>query len=154
MSSEWYIARDGNSHGPITEAEFAEFLRRGHLLPSDYVWCDGWDDWLLGRELLSSSDGVMKPRPALAHHLRRSRVAPTRFVVRSCRCLCRAVSAFSRIILRWVRSAFAGKQGPSPVFPIRGASESSDVRALRDTQALIEEWRQQQRSLVHPHSSP
>jgi hypothetical protein len=154
MSIEWYIARDGNSHGPITEAEFAEFLRRGHLLSSDYVWCDGWDDWLLGRELLSSSDGVMKPRPARPHHVQPLRVAPTRFVVRSCWSLCRTVSAFSRITLRWVRSPFTGKQAPVPVFPVQGASESSDVRALRETQALIEGWRQQQDSLVHPHPSP
>jgi hypothetical protein len=154
MSSEWYIARDGNAHGPINETEFAEFLRRGHLRPSDYVWYDGWDDWRLGRELLPLSVDVTKPRPALPQCLRPSRVAPTRFVVRSCRYLCRAVGTFSRIILRWVRSPFAGKQGRSPAFPIRGASESSDVRALRETQALIEEWRQQQDSLVHPHTSP
>jgi uncharacterized protein DUF4339 len=57
MPSVWYVARDGQEHGPITEIEFAEFLRRGHLRPSDYIWCDGLDDWLLGKDLLSVAQG-------------------------------------------------------------------------------------------------
>lgn len=52
MPSIWYIARDGEVAGPISQAEFAEFLRRGHLLSSDHVWYDGLDDWLRGEDLL------------------------------------------------------------------------------------------------------
>ena len=52
MPSVWYIARDGEVAGPVSQAEFAEFLRRGHLLPSDHVWYDGLDDWLRGDDLL------------------------------------------------------------------------------------------------------
>jgi hypothetical protein len=37
MADIWYIARDGQAHGPITLAEFAEFIRRGHS--SDAVIC-------------------------------------------------------------------------------------------------------------------
>ena len=53
MSSVWYLSRDGRQHGPIFEAELAEFVRRGHLRPDDYIWHDGLDDWLLGKDLLS-----------------------------------------------------------------------------------------------------
>ncbi len=64
MPSVWFVARDGQEHGPINEAEFAEFLRGGHLRPSDYIWYDGLDDWLLGHELLSlgqRADGSAAP---------------------------------------------------------------------------------------------
>jgi hypothetical protein len=63
MANAWYIARDGQIHGPITVAEFAEFIRRGHLLKSDYVWHDGLDDWLLGQDLLS--EGRLTAQPAI-----------------------------------------------------------------------------------------
>jgi hypothetical protein len=53
MSSVWYLSRDGREHGPIFEAEFAEFVRRGHLRPEDYIWEVGSSDWVLGKDLLS-----------------------------------------------------------------------------------------------------
>ena len=55
MSSVWYLSRDGREYGPIFEAEFAEFVRRGHLRPDDYIWEVGSSDWLLGKDLLSLS---------------------------------------------------------------------------------------------------
>ena len=65
MSNAWYIARGGKAHGPVTEAEFVEFLKRGHLLPSDYVWHDALEEWVLGEELLSGQhDGAEPTVPA------------------------------------------------------------------------------------------
>jgi hypothetical protein len=61
MPGEWYIARDGKAHGPVTQAEFAEFLRRGHLQPDDYIWHDGLDDWVLGEKLLSGLQCTAEP---------------------------------------------------------------------------------------------
>jgi uncharacterized protein DUF4339 len=61
MPSVWYVARDGQEHGPINEAEFAEFVKGGYLRPSDYVWHDGLDDWLLGKDLLSREPRVERP---------------------------------------------------------------------------------------------
>ena len=64
MSSVWYLSRDGRQHGPIFEAEFAEFVKRGHLRPDDYIWEVGSSDWLLGKDLLSlSQHGVVSPPP-------------------------------------------------------------------------------------------
>jgi hypothetical protein len=66
MPSVWYVARDGQAHGPISEAEFAELVKRGHLRPSDYIWHDGLDDWLLGQDLLALA------RPPAASEPRRA----------------------------------------------------------------------------------
>ena len=63
MSNVWFIARDGKAHGPITQAEFAEFLRRGHLQPHDHIWYDGLDDWVLGEHLLSEPQCIAEPMP-------------------------------------------------------------------------------------------
>jgi hypothetical protein len=64
MPDVWYVARDGKAHGPITQAEFAEFLRRGHLKPHDYIWHDGLDDWVLGENLLSGLQCTAPTAPA------------------------------------------------------------------------------------------
>jgi GYF domain 2 len=54
MAHVWYMARDGKELGPIAEAEFVEFLRRGQLQPSDYIRHDGLHDWVLAGDLLRS----------------------------------------------------------------------------------------------------
>jgi hypothetical protein len=56
MPSVWYIAREGEVAGPVSQAEFAEFLRRGHLRPTDLIWYDGLDDWASGADLLAQMD--------------------------------------------------------------------------------------------------
>jgi hypothetical protein len=42
---QWYLARDGKQHGPISEAELNRFMQEGHLLPNDLLWRDGFSDW-------------------------------------------------------------------------------------------------------------
>lgn len=88
MPSTWYIARDGKTHGPITEAEFAEFLRRGYLQPSDYIWYDELDDWVLGEKLLPGQHHAAEP-PV---HQRSSR-----------RSLADTVAACRRFLPPWLR---------------------------------------------------
>ncbi len=82
MPTTWYIARDGKSHGPITDAEFAEFLRRGHLQPSDYIWHEALDDWVPGEKLLSEQRNVAEPTVPTkgARSLRGTLVACGRFL--------------------------------------------------------------------------
>ena len=77
MPNLWYIARDGKEHGPISETEFAEFLKRGHLLPSDYVWHEGLDDWYLGIDLLSGRHRVAE-RQAVASRADTNVAGPTK----------------------------------------------------------------------------
>jgi hypothetical protein len=64
MPSVWYIARDGEVAGPVSQAEFAEFLRRGHLRPTDLIWHDGLDDWASGADLLAQLEHDVEPAPA------------------------------------------------------------------------------------------
>lgn len=42
---QWYLARDGQQFGPISEAEMAKFVELGHLQPTDLLWREGFPDW-------------------------------------------------------------------------------------------------------------
>ncbi len=42
---EWYLARDGQQHGPISAAEMDKIIELGYLLPTDLVWQQGFADW-------------------------------------------------------------------------------------------------------------
>lgn len=45
QSIEWYLARDGAQHGPISAPEMEKIIELGYLLPTDLVWCQGFEDW-------------------------------------------------------------------------------------------------------------
>jgi hypothetical protein len=42
---QWYLARDGQQYGPISEAEMAKFVELGHLQSTDLLWREGFPDW-------------------------------------------------------------------------------------------------------------
>lgn len=42
---EWYVARDGQQFGPLSDAEMSKFNELGHLESSDLVWRKGFSDW-------------------------------------------------------------------------------------------------------------
>jgi hypothetical protein len=42
---QWYIARDGKQHGPLSEVEMRTFVAQGHLRPTDLIWRAGFADW-------------------------------------------------------------------------------------------------------------
>jgi hypothetical protein len=42
---QWYIAREGKQHGPLSEAEMRTFVAQGHLKPTDLIWRPGFADW-------------------------------------------------------------------------------------------------------------
>src|SRR5690606_2267795 len=42
---EWYIARDGQQYGPLSDLEMRKFVELGHLRPTDLVWRHGFPDW-------------------------------------------------------------------------------------------------------------
>jgi len=48
---EWYIARDGEQHGPLSEAELEKFIEFGHLKPTDLLWRAGFADWRVAAEV-------------------------------------------------------------------------------------------------------
>lgn len=41
----WYIAREGEQHGPLSDAEMRLFVDNGHLRPNDLVWNPEMPDW-------------------------------------------------------------------------------------------------------------
>jgi hypothetical protein len=43
--TQWYLARDGQQFGPLSDAELRKFIDLGHLQPSDLLWRDGFPDW-------------------------------------------------------------------------------------------------------------
>lgn len=42
---QWYVARDGQQHGPLSQTEMELFVKGGHLKPSDLIWRPGFADW-------------------------------------------------------------------------------------------------------------
>jgi hypothetical protein len=44
-STQWYLAREGQQYGPLSDAELARFIELGHMLPSDLLWREGFPDW-------------------------------------------------------------------------------------------------------------
>ncbi len=42
---QWYLARDGQQYGPVSDAELHRIVEEGHLQPTDLVWRDGFPDW-------------------------------------------------------------------------------------------------------------
>jgi hypothetical protein len=42
---QWYIAREGKQHGPLSDAEMRTFVAQGHLKPTDLIWRPGFADW-------------------------------------------------------------------------------------------------------------
>ena len=43
--NQWYLARDGQQFGPLSELELAKFIELGHLQPTDLLWREGFPDW-------------------------------------------------------------------------------------------------------------
>ena len=41
----WYLARDGQQYGPLSDAEMKKFNELGHMQTTDLVWQKGFLDW-------------------------------------------------------------------------------------------------------------
>ena len=46
MQNQWYIARDGKQYGPVTDQDLAQLVQDRELLDGDYLWRNGFDNWL------------------------------------------------------------------------------------------------------------
>lgn len=42
---QWYIARDGKQHGPLTDIEMRTFVAHNYLRLSDLIWRPGMPEW-------------------------------------------------------------------------------------------------------------
>jgi hypothetical protein len=50
--AQWFIGRDGQQFGPVSENEFRKLIELGHLRPTDLVWREGWPEWRPAHVLL------------------------------------------------------------------------------------------------------
>jgi hypothetical protein len=61
----WYIARNNQQHGPLSEAELAKFIKDGYLLQDDLLWREGFANWQPAYVVFPSAvRGPAAPRPA------------------------------------------------------------------------------------------
>jgi GYF domain 2 len=44
--TQWYIARDGKQHGPLTDIEMRTFVAHSYLRLTDLIWRPGMAEWL------------------------------------------------------------------------------------------------------------
>jgi uncharacterized RDD family membrane protein YckC/Tfp pilus assembly major pilin PilA len=58
--SEYWVARQGEKHGPYPEEQVRKNYASGRVLPTDLVWTDGMPDW----KAASQAFGAPAPRPA------------------------------------------------------------------------------------------
>lgn len=63
---EWYLARDGQQHGPINEAELHKVIELGYLRPTDLVWRQGMADWAQAATILPPPEVAQAPAPVAA----------------------------------------------------------------------------------------
>src|SRR5690348_2369365 len=43
--AQWFIARDGTQHGPLSDAEMKKLVELSYLRPTDLIWRQGFPDW-------------------------------------------------------------------------------------------------------------
>jgi len=60
--TQWYIAREGQQFGPLSDAEMARFIELGHLQPSDLLWREGFPDWRPAMVVFPPARGPAAPR--------------------------------------------------------------------------------------------
>ncbi len=60
---EWYLARDGKQHGPLSEHEMRAFVDLGHLRVSDLIWRAGFPEWRSAPEVFAIHTKQPSPPP-------------------------------------------------------------------------------------------
>lgn len=71
----WYIARDGQQHGPLSDAEMRLFVAGGHLRPNDLVWKPGFTDWRPATTVFPPQAAPVPPPPPPSADARQQRSA-------------------------------------------------------------------------------
>jgi hypothetical protein len=66
--TQWYIARDGQQYGPLSETELGRFVDLGHLQPTDLLWREGFPDWRPAMVVFPPRGSALgRPGPAARH---------------------------------------------------------------------------------------
>ena len=64
--SQWYIAREGKQHGPLTDIEMRTFVAHSYLRPSDLIWRAGMAEWLPAPAIFPAVFEQAAPNPQAA----------------------------------------------------------------------------------------
>ncbi len=63
---EWYLAREGQQHGPINDTELQKVIEFGYLKPTDLVWRQGMADWAPAATILPQTLSQSAASPVTA----------------------------------------------------------------------------------------
>ena len=58
---EWYLARDGQQFGPLSDVELKKFVELGHLRATDLLWRHGFSDWRPASSLFPAQRPAQAP---------------------------------------------------------------------------------------------
>jgi GYF domain 2 len=64
--TQWYIARDGKQHGPLTDIEMRTFVAHSYLRPQDLIWRPGMAEWLPAPQVFPAVFQAAAPAPVAA----------------------------------------------------------------------------------------
>jgi hypothetical protein len=60
---QWFIARDGKQHGPVSDLELKKILELAHLKATDLVWRQGFTDWRTAASVFPELAAPPAPTP-------------------------------------------------------------------------------------------
>jgi len=103
----WYIARDQQQYGPISDAELNKFCELGHLEPYDLLWREGLPNWYPVLCLLHSRGPVVQQASIKPDHSRDVAVDRTGYTAAEHVSTLRALSANSLVALLFAMAAIA-----------------------------------------------
>ncbi|HEY8194464.1 MAG TPA: DUF4339 domain-containing protein [Hyphomicrobium sp.] len=63
---QWYIARDGKQHGPLTDVELRTFVAHSYLRQSDLIWRPGMNEWQAAPVVFPTAFQTEAPQAAQA----------------------------------------------------------------------------------------
>lgn len=61
--TQWYIARDGKQHGPLTDIEMRTFVAHSYLRVTDLIWRPGMTEWLPAPQVFPAVFPAPAPAP-------------------------------------------------------------------------------------------
>ena len=59
--TQWYIARDGKQHGPLTDVEMRTFIAHSYLRSADLIWRPGMTEWQTAQVIFPEAFGGKAP---------------------------------------------------------------------------------------------
>ena len=75
--TQWYIARDGKQHGPLTDVEMRTFIAHSYLRSADLIWRPGMVEWQTAQTIFPETFGATASEPPAPATRPQSQVSST-----------------------------------------------------------------------------